>query len=259
MNIVQSWKDSLLLLLPQNFKLFALVTLKSIMDTYKTLFKYWWFLYGSVIGFYGLIVAGIFGLYKYKWYLPITDMLQLMISIIIMEFFFVLFFIIQAIFLFIVCLTTRSSIKQKNYAYYLNYLKQYWYCLFLAMAALYIKVPLLYSLLIIFLLFIVDAQPSLNNMIYALINSMRFMLYNFPLFIILELFIELAERLIIFINYYLLSGVFQVSHAIIFALFATLLVSIITLLFSPILIVILTNLYIKRVHDQPELYFPTPK
>src|SRR3989304_215348 len=37
-----SWKDGLTLLLPRNLKLFALVTLKSIIECYKIYFKYFW-------------------------------------------------------------------------------------------------------------------------------------------------------------------------------------------------------------------------
>ena len=41
MTLVQSWIDSLTLLKPKNAQLFIMVTLKSIIETYKVMFWYW--------------------------------------------------------------------------------------------------------------------------------------------------------------------------------------------------------------------------
>src|SRR5579885_88683 len=47
MQLLSSWKDSLSIFKPANFKLFCLVTLKSLMETYKVWLKYWGWLIGT--------------------------------------------------------------------------------------------------------------------------------------------------------------------------------------------------------------------
>jgi len=52
MQLLQSWKESLAIFAPKNFKLFFLVTLKAILETFVALFRYCWaplllFLVGS--------------------------------------------------------------------------------------------------------------------------------------------------------------------------------------------------------------------
>src|SRR5665647_1703030 len=56
MNILQSWSHSLTIFKPSSLKLFLLVTLKSIIETYKLLFTtFWWavcmFVIADVVSF----------------------------------------------------------------------------------------------------------------------------------------------------------------------------------------------------------------
>lgn len=271
MNIVQSWKDSLLLLLPQNFKLFALVTLKSIMDTYKTLFKYWWFLYVMATVCTGLLFwIGVREL-KPGWYDTNSELFKQasiyhLQTILYMLGMIIALAIIYIACLFIVCLTARSSIKQKNYRYYFDYLKRYWYLLCIIFL-LYVRIngvpiksiPLMYSFSIILFLFTFDARPSLKALWRSGMNSLRFMVYNMPLLVLLELFVRLIDKVMIFINYLFVAAALVRPFHVGGITFVGLSTAMLSLILSPILIVILTNLYIKRVHDQPELYFPTPK
>ncbi len=55
MQLLASWRDSLTLFKPANFKLFGLVTLKKLLETYKVWLKYCWWL---IVLFVGLQVWG---------------------------------------------------------------------------------------------------------------------------------------------------------------------------------------------------------
>jgi hypothetical protein len=86
---------------PQNLKLFALITLKSTFETYKTFIRVWslWS-FPIILLMYAFINR--FPLYK-------TLSTQMLIS------FFVAWFIVYTV---IICSATRPSIDQKNFDYF---------------------------------------------------------------------------------------------------------------------------------------------
>ena len=57
MTILDTWKDSLRIFWPQNFKLFLLVTANAIIKTYKTIFTQLWWLLSCYGLLYGLFVV----------------------------------------------------------------------------------------------------------------------------------------------------------------------------------------------------------
>ncbi len=118
MQLLQSWQDSLKLFYPKNLKLFALVTLKSIIDVYKLLLRYWWWLLIPIaIGAWYLLQIRIDMLAIVYESLKTGKMAPAMV--------FGLLTLSQCgrqllgqLLLFIACLATRPSVAKKDIRYF---------------------------------------------------------------------------------------------------------------------------------------------
>lgn len=201
-SIIESWKDSLALLIPRNFKSFALITFKSMINTYKAIFSYWWFLYLASIALKFIVLFIVPRLFiTFNDFETPGELLKLIekqqIIAIILGY---LAYALNVILSFFICLAVRTSITPKNYSYYYDYLKKYWYCLPLILCVFPIKIVLfswlIYCLVTIFLFFIFDLPLSLSNTIQALSSSIRFMFHNAPLFLLLGLLLDLFYYII---------------------------------------------------------------
>src|SRR5438128_1178522 len=165
MTLVQSWKDSLQLLKPKNFKLFVMVTIKSIMQAYKLYFKYFWWL---------LIVMLLFFLF-----ITPSSLVQ---SVVLLSFVHVVYGL-----LFLgICFITRPSILQKDCSYLrIQFKKNLLNVLF---------VPLLfispYSPWSIFLiLFFADSEGGFKKFLLSMWNALKMVIYNLPLILVIGLFL----------------------------------------------------------------------
>ena len=243
MHVLQSWKDSLSLFKPKNFKLFALVTLKTIGETYLTLFKYfWWF-----------IVLCILWEYMYApLYSPVTSGV------------YEVYGLLQYILTFISCVIVRPSVMQKNYSYFKNYSLYFlgfivgmivligvFACFELPFRLLFFEdshiVRMLHygvgsvvaAVILLFSFFELDMPLSLSNWVRAFRYAIKMFWYNAPAIILLYaplFFISIAME-------------FTIPEVIRFAYW----------LIIPIEASIIGNFYIKRLHEQPQLYFKQPK
>lgn len=233
MELVQAWKDSLALLKPQNMHLFLLVTLKSVIEAYKTLLLYWWWLFAILL--YCCIVP----------YYHTMSMSSLRWFTIIVQWSFQLL-------IFASLLATRSSVEQKNCSYFREHMLY-----FLAPAGLLLFIPIamwpsaLTAVYVFFVLFYLDSQKRLNpfkvhlqenDSIRSLWNAVKMVLYSYPLLIITGIFFLLPGQLIFSYLY--------PCH---------LLYDILAIVLTPVSLCFYTNIYIKKLHEQFDLYFEQPK
>lgn len=115
MQLLQSWKSSLALLLPRNATMFLLVTIKAFFDTCKTWLKNFWWLLGLYIILDGVslwLYQYVFGLsgedrfLMYQHYFDILEYSSLVVAVLMLLTLF---------------LTVRPSTKLKNMSYYFDY------------------------------------------------------------------------------------------------------------------------------------------
>ncbi|MFI5332968.1 MAG: hypothetical protein ACHQVS_02600 [Candidatus Babeliales bacterium] len=194
MQLLVSWKNSLSLFKPSNFKVFLSDVLKSLKQTYPVWFKYWWW----VMGLYLVGVATI-PFFKQKWLMSfILDgsswmtVPQIELGVLSLILFVTAF------------LSARSSSETKNYWYFLSYA---WKFLFIDMVLsvvgrlfmlieshLYgvgimtgfaITIPLVICLIFLNLFFILFELDSTSYMlIKPFFYSARMVIYNLPFCIV---------------------------------------------------------------------------
>ncbi len=245
MQLLQSWKDSLAIFVPKNFKLFFLVTLKAIVETFSALFRYCW---APILIFLVITVRrdpiGPFSLSDFLW---------------ASGFPFLLIF-----------LAARSSVLRKGYRYFSSYW-YYWVYVVLfrflqgliALAlAYYFGNSFLFSRLLIilgviflyvpdilaafFMLFLLDSDGSPKSAVASIWRAIKMFAYNFPAALLVWI-VGFVPGICIF--WYLDSlKIGYVGSIVSYGIF------IITLLFG---ICFMTNFYIKRLHDQCGIYFET--
>lgn len=249
MQLLQSWKESLSIFKPANFKLFLMITIKSVWETFKKLFKYFWWL----MLFYILI----------PWQQrPFPQLIM----------FSILFFII-----FFACLIVRPSVKRKDYSYFFEkipYIRfvflffiPMFFMTFIWLGILSILLEFialnsfLFSYLLIFPLyfimvpvatiytfFILDSEISRDgNFIKKVFKTaglsfwrtVKMVFYNGPFFIISFL-----------VFYFLIEALFRNKDLIYPLILRSLMLFLI-----PIILCFYVNFYIKQVHEHFDLYF----
>lgn len=226
MTLLQSWADSLTLLKPKNFQLFVMVTIKSILEAYKLYFKYFWWL---------LIVMPLFLFIMPN--SPVQYVMWLAVNC----------FLYGILFLG-TCFITRPSILQKDCSYLrFQFKKSFWNILF---------IPLLFILSdspwpVFLVLFFADSEGGFKNFLFSLWNALKMVIYNLPLILVMILFVAV-------INLFFYSPIFIFNHLFFGTLFEYLFTAVEVFL-MPISICIYANIYIKRLHDQFDLYFKQPQ
>lgn len=253
MRLLRSWRDSLLLLAPQNFKLFALVTLKSTFETYKVLARVW---YLSLIPLITPIAIKLYlislgpdnalDFFKTTWSYHAGMFVASM----------------QVLLTVMVCLATRPSIKQKNAAYFISYIRSSLMLVFVG--TLLKQAYLLWSwvgwngafsmqiathyipLWIFFILFFLDSDGSIKEFWTSVVRAVKMTVYNLPLLMILIFVVSLV------------GGVFA-KLIVLHRLLAYASLFMYLFLLKPLVINIWTNIYIKKLHEMPDLYFKQPK
>lgn len=220
-NFLQSWRESLELFLPNNLSKFLLVTLKTLYE-------------------------GCFVIFKYFWWLIV---LQIILNLGSIPTYNVISFGIQLLLYFCIIAAMRPSVDQKNLFYFLS--RIIYYFLFYIVAKilfLLVSTPLhefwiadraVDLLLIFYMLFLLDQRLTFGGIITALIRAIKMVLYNLPACCI---FFGLMGLL-----YSLLFTVLNVQQPMIALIFL-----------HTIFVAIVTNFYIKRVHEQFKVYYETP-
>lgn len=131
-----------------------------------------------------------------------------------------------------IVLSTRPSLKQKNCAYFRQYAV---YCL--PMLIFWSVVRYSYISFIV-LFFFLDSNKQLNQWPVSLFRAIKMFIYNLPLFFIIDV------------------SIYFVASTLVDAFSVPL---IMVDLMSPLFICIYMNIYIKKLHDQFDLYFNQPQ
>ncbi|TET06551.1 hypothetical protein E3J79_01805 [Candidatus Dependentiae bacterium] len=266
MYLLQSWKESLLIFKPTNFKLFFLVTVKSIWETYKILFRYFWWL---------ILVLLTVPFHRTALGLLIMYMGPLL-------------------FTYIVVLIVRSSVSLKNWGYFGKYILSYYIIPFLVIVLAFFSyysrilfnrpsgltpfisfsqiitfvfsVPIQYILsdlsrfnqvelsiffqllispfVVLFTLFYLDSDKGFRSIMLSLIRSIKMIIFNYPAYFIMY------SVIFLFLNLF-----WNILFKYLFVELAWNICFYSTIFLIPIPICIFTNLYIKQVHEQFSLYF----
>lgn len=253
MQLLTAWKDSLVLFIPKNFRQFLLLTANTIIQSYGVWIRYWWWL----LPIYAGIVwrSGLLDEYAQ------TDSLAMQIA----------FLGIVGLIFFTFLLSVRASILRKDYAYFLKYAQRpdtyFLYCIISLSALIYfldwsISIGTdwpshLYMLFVaycaqlwflFFMFFLLDSRGTLYDAIRSSYQSLTMMVYSLPFFIgcfmimlpIVLMLQELVPFSVAFIHTHFVGafGLLLTWHCAI-----------------SLPICFLSNVYIKKVHEQYSLYY----
>ncbi len=234
MNLMQAWRDSLKLFAPQNCKTFALVTVKAVIDAYKLMLQYWWLWIGIMLA--GGLLTTILKPITFLWFTKVA----------------VLLVAVRHLLFFLLCLAMRPSVGLKTMDYFRQYTLKFWYIILLALAFGIIgmsTVPLFLIFFTFFVLFVFDSDGAFESIGLSVVRAFVMLLYNLPLCFLVYVGLMsvniVASLMALGLSIVLNGGEF---------LFAFLLY----LFLVPIEIGILTNIYIKKLHEQSGLYFRQP-
>ncbi len=236
MKLFQSWKESLNLLRPENLKPFLLVSVKTVLDVYRSInmpltSQGYWLLGTAVFGL--IIVTNMVKLFNLFW----LD--EIMLNS--MRYFCV----------FIFTLALRPSIEQKSWSYFYSYVQRFWYTMiFMILFGLFYVyvIPLSFIWTVFFLLAALDTHGSFGELRVAFRTSFIMLLYNAPICIILYGLLSVINLVL----YYLIGFALGFFGGLTLA-------ALLYIIFVPIEIALITNLYIKFIHDHPSLYFKQPE
>ncbi len=247
MTLIQSWIDSLQLLKPKNLHLFALVTLKSIIEAYKLMFKYfWWVIVLLVFCF----VAPYF--FPHVHTAELADTIFGITRLTFNHFarhiaFFLSCWLYELLFL-AVCFSTRPSVTQKNCDYFRTQFKKiilYW-----------LFVPLFswssasYYGYIFTVLFFADSEGGPKNFLLSIWNAIKMVVYNLPLVVPVGMVVYLTG----WAGGQLIGQILTSDSIAIYPQFF-LSLNLAGALLLPLGVCTFANIYIKKLHDQFDLYF----
>lgn len=252
MQLLSAWKQSLLLFEPKNFKLFVLVTFKTMWEGVKILLSWWW-----------IFVLLHYALLKFFPYSIVSEVKNKSLLIRYLNHFIV----IISILLF--CLAVRPSIKKKN----LYYLKDYLlpliiiiiaYDLFYLIMSYMGKFAMLigdifFPAMLFFSFFLFDQKNIIKGTFYSFISAVKMVIYNLPLVLILSFIGALLRVLVKFLKSSLFTQIkIIMGNASVvdsWQFWAVVCFFILLNYFLRYFVVcIYNNIYIKNIHQHPELY-----
>lgn len=236
MELITSWKDSLQLLKPKNLSQFLLVSMKAVVDLYRELASFFvdrnnWILIGSVIGL--IVLAHIVKI----WHLYFFG--QFMLNS------------MRWILIIIACLALRDSVTVKNRDYFISYLMNYWYVIIVALILGITgieAIPFVSLWYIFFILFAFDTKGGCLSVLSKTRQSFLMLVYNLPVCFALYAVLSVMGIILYRLEAWALG--YAVGLVFIMCLYC---------IFIPIQIALITNFYIKRLHEQPDLYFTQPQ
>ncbi len=231
MTLLQSWADSLTLLKPKNLQLFVMVTIKSIIEAYKLYFKYFWWL---MLLFY----LSLFFMTSIFTSIMLQGGSDFLIHVIVYsKMLGILPALLYGMLLLAACFVTRPSILQKDCQYLrTQYRKIFLYWLLLV--PLYMSYSPWY---LFFILFFADSEGGFKSFLFSMWNALKMVVYNLPLVLIIGFCFGMPAVIFNFVFF---------INPLMYGVVSTLLL--------PIGVCTYTNIYIKRLHDQFDLYFKQP-
>lgn len=222
--LLRSWKESLLIYVPKNFKLFLLVTIKSAVQTYGYLIYYFWWLLL-------LLILLDVGCYYPECLLPSG----------LWNFFDLL---VKACCLLITFILARSSLSLKNVHYIIEQLYKSWFGFFLLYLIFYFLFKffsyiffalVLMPIFICALFFYLDTFGSLQDLLLSWWRGIMMYLFNAPFFLVVSCVVAFL--------WYQTASSYSIYGTYIFFLFV------------PFMVSYFKNMYVKRLHDQFNLYY----
>jgi hypothetical protein len=192
-----------------------MVTIKSIIEAYKIMFRYWWWLIGLMVIWYFIspklcIVHGVDIASRWSY---------------------------QLLF-FATCLATRPSIMRKDWEYFRSQIIYFGYiAAYLLIAPVWLW-PVLSPLSIFFILFFLDSAHGPRNFFLSMWYSLKMIIFNYPLLVVMIICFNVP---VIIIN----KVFFPTSMTL----------NMLAALLLPIGVCTYANIYIKKLHDQFDLYF----
>lgn len=259
MTLMQTWRDSLLVFLPQQFKLFFMVTVKTIIETYFILFtRLWWVVLFDVAFFLSMSFLERF----------------LQANFLVNP----LYFLVYNNFIsFLVFLAMRPSVLKKDNLYFFRY----WFyfilffsfiaVLFFVIAALFLfklsflrpllmlDNPLIVSPLVIFFaLFLLDSDGTIGQAIKSVGRSIKMVWYNYPFCLISYIFFCYAFLPIVI---WLIEYFSAISIAIFPSVYTQFIIAFVARYFyfwlcMPLVLSFVVNFYVKVIYQQLSFYFP---
>jgi hypothetical protein len=237
MTLVQSWIDSLTLFKPKNLQLFAMVTLKSIVEAYKLYFRYfWWVIVLMGICFINPDLSNRIFMEKTDAILSVTR---------------ITYWLFELLFL-AACFSTRPSVGQKNCAYFCaQFQKIILYWLFIP---IFSWSSASYYGYIFTVLFFADSVGGPKNFFLSIWNAIKMVVFNLPLVVPIGAVVYVCGWVGNQLITYML-----ISYDITLSLKIPLAINLIGALLLPIGVCIFANIYIKKLHDQFDLYVRQPQ
>lgn len=268
MNLIPAWRDSLTILQPKNFKLFFLVTLKAMVDTFKVWIKYFWWLLALPIV---LVVADLAIQNQiFKFLAMVRNAIPTSIMMVLPSYFDVL--------VITLLLAARPSVALKDCAYFRSY---FWRAILMAFMLrlpelvgeiiftfyfrelvaipLLLRVVSLVHLLlkwyaVTYVLFFLDSDGSIKGFFRSWLYAAKMMVFNLPFYTITGVIALLIFQVYIVLLSYLfrMSGAAGMSLGVGIQMFVYFVLMLAFELFKDCF---LANFYIKKLHDQFTLYF----
>jgi len=242
MTLVQSWIDSLRLLKPKNLQLFTMVTLKSIVEAYKLMFRFFWWVVPALILF--SVLLSLVGPFTFPNYYGPLEALR---DYNLYWFYFhmrELSYVLYGLLFLAVCFITRPSVMQKNWSYLrTQYRKIILYWLFII--AIF-NVSALVVWYIFLVLFFLDSEGGPKNFLLSMWYALKMIIFNFPLILAIGIILRFPMWFLNLLYYHYYGNIIIIP---------TVIYNIIGVLLLPIGICTYANIYIKKLHDQFDLYF----
>lgn len=260
MKLLYAWKDALSLILSATIKLFFLATLKSIKETSRLFLTYCWWLVPLM-----LIINVLLRIYDG------TDApLQVLLRLSALFYYSVIL---------IIFILARPSICRKDRGYFLRYaahiiqLSAFLVTMIIAVGLPWglmfnfcnhtlllfgsIMYALMFNILFEFsLLFFLDSSLSFSSIVPSIYRGFKMLIYNFPLVLILS-------GGCLAIGYYIkmlghAGEMYIISRTanIFIRMSLEMMQWMVVVMSSIIFICLFTNVYVKRLYDQYDLYFP---
>lgn len=269
MNLLPAWRDSLTLFQPKNFKLFFLVTLKTMVDTFKVWIKYFWW----------LLPVRLFPTILPYLLMPLNEavrsqILQSIVAVmnLVPNIIYITLPSFSDVVIVTILLAARPSVALKNCAYFRSY---FWRALLMAVVlrlpellgeiilTIYwgqlIASPFIFRLMAVvlqllkwyiinYVLFFLDSDGSVKGFLRSWIHAAKMILFNFPFYgvVLISYMIWNYANTLLGMYFYGLGDVGAIGMIMQALIFVA-----VTFFFYCLLI----NFYIKKLHDQFTLYF----
>jgi hypothetical protein len=276
MQLLSAWRDSLTLFKPGNFKLFCLVTLKSLGMTYKVWLKYWGWLVGLYVVLRVMDVVPDLHFAQVVFSQPIRQLFWYGTTVVGVSVSLLAAMSVLVVVIYLsLYLSTRPSVAIKDGAYFKHYFINWhliYVLLFLVgiallslglekllaahhsdvvfMGAIVIQM-LLFFVAPFFILFLCDSDASLFEACKSVWRAFVMAFYNVPWCIVMAVLLWLITIGLHVAHDALAVGALGASGQ--YRAYGDTIIDVLFLL--PLIANVATNFYIKKLHEQFGVYF----